>query len=258
MYEITSPTSVDTHQHDVLLHAPLKTKNKQLTINTLIESIIVSLSLFMKVIAINGSPKENGNTAQALNALLGEVEKQGIETELITIGNKAIHGCIACAKCRETTSGKCAAFPNDPVNELLPKLIAADAIVLGSPTYFAGINGTLKSFLDRVFYLALYGGGLFRLKYGAAVVVLRRGGGTAAFDELNKYFQISEMTIASGTYWTAVHGRVPGEIHQDMEGMRVLRSQGKNLAYLLKLAEHGKGHIPVPEREEPVLTSFIR
>jgi len=212
----------------------------------------------MKVIAINGSPNVNGNTAQALNVLLGEVQKKGIETELITIGSKMIHGCIGCAKCREAQNGKCIAFPNDAVNELLPELIAADAIVLGSPTYFAGINGTLKSFLDRVFYVSFVNGGLFRLKYGAAIVVLRRGGGTAAFDELNKYFQISEMTIASGCYWTAIHGRVPGEILQDLEGLRVLRVQGRNLAYLLQLTEHGKEHIPLPEREEPVSTSFIR
>jgi multimeric flavodoxin WrbA len=212
----------------------------------------------MKVIAINGSPNDNGNTAQALHVLLGEVQKKGFETELATIGNKMIHGCIGCARCREAQNGTCIAFPNDPVNEWLPKLIAADAIVLGSPTYFAGINGTMKSFLDRVFYVSFGNGGLLRLKYGAAVVVLRRGGGTAAFDELNKYFQISEMTIASGCYWTAIHGRVPGEILQDLEGLRVLRTQGRNLAYLLQLAEHGKGDVSLPEREEPVMTSFVR
>jgi len=203
----------------------------------------------MKVIAINGSPKENGNTAQALQMLLGEVEKRGIDTELVTIGNKMIHGCIGCGKCREAQNRTCAAFPNDAVNELMPELIDADAIVLGSPTYFAGINGTMKSFLDRVFYVALGNGGLFRLKYGTAVVALRRGGGTAAFDELNKYLQISEMTIASGCYWSAVHGRAPGELHQDLEGLRVLRVQGRNLAYLLRLSEYGKGHVPLPERE---------
>ena len=212
----------------------------------------------MKLIAINGSPKENGNTAQALQVLLGEVQKKGIETELVTIGNKMIHGCIACGKCREVQNGTCIGFPNDAVNELMPKLNAADAIVLGSPTYFAGINGTMKSFLDRVFYVSLANGGLFRLKYGAAIVVLRRGGGTAAFDELNKYFQIAEMTIASGCYWTAIHGRVPGEVTQDFEGLRILRVQGKNLAYLLQLAEHGKNHVSLPEREEPVSTNFIR
>ena len=212
----------------------------------------------MKVIAINGSPKENGNTAQALQILLGEVQKKGIETELVTIGNKMIHGCIGCAKCREAQNGTCVAFPNDAVNELMPKLSTADAIVLGSPTYFAGINGTMKSFLDRVFYVSLTNGGLFRLKFGAAMVVLRRGGGTAAFDELNKYFQIAEMTVASGCYWSAIHGHISGELHQDLEGLRVLRVQGRNLSYLLQLAAYGKEHIPLPEREEPVSTNFIR
>ena len=212
----------------------------------------------MKVVAVNGSPKENGNTAQALQVLLGEVHKKDIETELVTVGNKMIHGCIGCGKCRDVKNGKCIAFPNDLVNELLPKLVAADAIVLGSPTYFAGINGTMKSFLDRVFYVASGNGGQFRLKYGASVVVLRRGGGTAAFDELNKYLQISEMTIASGCYWSAVHGRVPGEVQQDLEGLRLLRVQGRNLAYLLQLAEYGKGHVSLPEREEPIATNFVR
>jgi len=212
----------------------------------------------MKVLAINGSPNNNGNTAQALQILLDEMQKQGIETELVTIGNKTIHGCIACWKCREAQNGTCVAFPNDSVNELMPKLVAADAIVLGSPTYFAGINGTMKSFLDRVFFVSLGNGGLFRLKYGTAVVVLRRGGGTSAFDELNKYLQISEMTIASGCYWSAIHGRAPGEIHQDLEGLRVLRVQGRNLSYLLRLAEHGKGYISLPEREEPISTNFVR
>ena len=212
----------------------------------------------MKVIAINGSPKEKGNTAQALQVLLGELQKKGIETELVTIGNKMIHGCIGCAKCREALNGTCVAFPNDAVNELLPKLAAADAIVLGSPTYFAGINGTMKSFLDRVFYVAFSNDRMFRLKFGAAVVVLRRGGGTAAFDELNKYFQLSEMTLASGCYWSAIHGLAPGEIQQDIEGITVLRVQGRNLAYLLQLAEHGKGHVPLPEKEERIATNFIR
>jgi multimeric flavodoxin WrbA len=212
----------------------------------------------MKVIAVNGSPKTNGNTAQALQILLGEVQKKGIETELVTIGNKMIRGCIGCGKCRETKNGCCAAFSDDTVNELMPKLTAADAIVLGSPTYFAGINGTMKSFLDRVFYVSLANGGLFRLKFGAALVVLRRGGGTAAFDELNKYFQISEMTVASGCYWSIVHGHTPGELHQDLEGLRIARIQGRNLAYLLQLAEYGKGHVPLPEQEERVATNFVR
>ena len=224
----------------------------------LIGSSILLSPKAMKVIAVNGSPKADGNTAQALQIMLGEVQKKGIATEIVTIGNKTIHGCIGCGKCREVQNQSCIAFPNDTVNELLPKLIAADAIVFGSPTYFAGINGTMKSFLDRAFYVSAVNGGLFRLKFGAALVVLRRGGGTAAFDELNKYFQYSEMTIASGCYWTAAHGRIPGEVHQDLEGLRIIRTQGRNLAYLLQLAEYGKDHVQPPEPEPPVSTSFIR
>jgi multimeric flavodoxin WrbA len=212
----------------------------------------------MKVLAINGSPKADGNTAQALTVLLQEVKEQGIETELVTIGNKMIHGCIGCGKCREAKNGKCVAFPNDVVNELVPKLAEADGIVLGSPTYYSGINGTMKSFLDRAFFVANTSGGLLRLKIGTAVAVLRRGGGTAAFDELNKYFQISEITVASSCYWTAVHGHVPGEINQDLEGLRVLKTAGRNLAYLLKLTEYGKEHVALPKSDDFVATNFVR
>jgi multimeric flavodoxin WrbA len=212
----------------------------------------------MKVIAINGSPKANGNTAQALQMILGEIKAAGIETELVTLGNKPVHGCISCGRCAETKDGRCAAFSNDIVNELIPKMTSADAIVLGSPTYFAGINGTLKSFLDRVFFVSLVNGNLFRLKLGAAIVALRRGGGTAAFDELNKYFQISEMTVASGCYWGAVHGHTPGEVDQDAEGLRIAKVQGRNLAYLLRLTEYGRGHVPLPEQVEPARTNFVR
>lgn len=212
----------------------------------------------MKVVAINGSPKKEGNTAQALKVLLGEVEEKGIETELITIGHKDIRGCIGCGRCRDAQNGTCVAFSGDTVNEVFPKLAAADAIVLGSPTYFAGVNGTMKAFLDRIFYVSFSNGGLFRLKYGTAVAVLRRGGGTAAFDELNKFFQISEMTIASGCYWSGVHGLTPGEMQQDLEGLKILRTQGRNLAYLLQLSEYGHHHIAKPDAEPPLATNFVR
>jgi multimeric flavodoxin WrbA len=212
----------------------------------------------MKVLAINGSPKADGNTAQALKTLLKEVEDEGIQTELVTIGNLNIHGCIGCCKCMEAKSGRCVMFPNDAVNELMPKLAAADGIALGSPTYFSGINGTLKSFLDRAFFVSWVNGGLLRLKVGASVVAVRRGGGTAAFDELNKYFQISEITVTSSCYWNAIHGFLPGEINQDLEGLQIVRKLGRNMAWLMKLAEYGKGHVPLPKTEEPVITSFIR
>jgi len=211
----------------------------------------------MKVLAINGSPKNGGNTAQAMKLLLQEVENAGIETEMHTIGNKTIHGCIGCGQCIEKKNGRCIAF-DDTVNELIPKMIAADALVFGSPTYFAGINGTLKSFLDRAFFVTRVNGELMRLKYGAAVVAVRRGGGITTFDQLNKYFQISEMTSVGSCYWSVIHGMTPGEIHQDLEGVRVVKTAGRNLAWLLKLAEHGQGTVPKPEPLEPARTNFVR
>jgi len=208
----------------------------------------------MKVLAINGSPKNDGNTAQAMKLLLEEVQNAGIETEMYTIGNKAIRGCLACGQCVEKSNGRCNAF-DDTVNELIPKMLAADGLVLGSPTYFAGINGTLKSFLDRAFFATR---GRMRLKFGAAVVAVRRSGGIEVFDQLNKYFQISEMTTVGSCYWNVIHGMAPGEIHQDLEGIRVMKTAGRNLAWLLKLAEQGQGKIPQPEPLEPVRTNFVR
>ncbi len=211
----------------------------------------------MKVLAINGSPKHDGNTAQAIQLLLKEVQSAGIDTEMHTIGNKAIRGCIGCGKCIEKQNGRCNAF-DDTVNELVPKIIEADGLVLGSPTYFSGMNGTMKSFLDRAFYVARVNGNATRLKFGAAVVAVRRGGGTITFDQLNKYFQISEMTTVGSCYWNVIHGMMPGEIHQDLEGIRIMRTLGRNLAWLMKLAEHGKGHVAMPESLEPIMTNFVR
>ena len=211
----------------------------------------------MKVLAINGSPKPAGNTAQALQLLLHEVQNEGIDTELITIGNRSVHGCIACGQCAVKKNGRCAAF-DDTVNELLPKMIGADALILGSPVYFAGINGTMKSFLDRTFYAARCNGEAFRLKIGASVIALRRSGGTTAFDQLNKYFQISEMTTVGSCYWNIVHGMAPGEIEQDAEGIRIVRTLGRNLAWLLKLADNGKERIAPPIPLESARTNFVR
>jgi len=211
----------------------------------------------MKVLAINGSPKSVGNTAQALQLLLREVQNEDIETELVTIGNQSVRGCIGCGKCRTNQDKRCAAF-DDIVNELLPKMIEADGIVLGSPVYYSGINGTIKSFLDRAFFVGSANGGLFRLKIGASVVAVRRSGGTAAFDQLNKYFQISEMMTVGSCYWNVIHGHVPGEIEQDAEGLRIVRTLGRNLAWLLKLVEHGRNNVSPPEPLEPSRTNFIR
>ena len=211
----------------------------------------------MKVLAINGSPREDGNTAQALEILLKELRNESIETELVTIGHKTIHGCISCFKCGETKDGRCAAF-NDTVNELLPKMFEADGIVLGSPVYFSGINGTLKAFLDRAFFVSWFNGGLFRLKIGASVVAARRSGGTPSFDQLNKYFQISELMTVGSCYWNVIHGFAPGEVQQDPEGQIIVRTLGRNMAWLLKLVEHGKDQVKLPKPEEPVMTNFVR
>ncbi|MDR0871110.1 MAG: flavodoxin family protein [Planctomycetaceae bacterium] len=211
----------------------------------------------MKVLAINGSPKPDGNTATALKALLNEVETEGIETELITLGSESIHGCIGCCQCMEKQDKRCSAF-DDAVNELMPKLIAADALVLGSPVYFSGINGTLKAFLDRAFFVAWVNGAPFRLKPGVGYVAARRSGGTAAFEQLNKYFQISEMPVVSSCYWNVGHGFGPGEIRQDGEGLYIARTAGRNLAWLLKLIENGKGKVSPPKREDGVTTNFVR
>lgn len=211
----------------------------------------------MKVFAINGSPKPDGNTARALQSLLQEVADEGFATELATIGNQAIRGCIGCMRCAEAKSGRCEAF-DDPVNEFLPEMTGADAIVLGSPVYFSGINGTLKSFLDRAFFVSWVNGGLFRLKAGAAVVALRRCGASAALGQLDKYFQISEITTIGSCYWSAVHGFAPGELEQDAEGMQIVRTLGRNLAWYLKLVRQAGTQVGLPKREDPVMTNFVR
>lgn len=212
----------------------------------------------MKVFAINGSPKPNGNTATAMQTVLEQIEQQGIETELVTIGQKVIRGCVACGTCGKEQNRKCV-FDGDEVNALLPKMFEADALLLGSPTYYSGINGTMKAFLDRTFFVAAANGGLFRHKVGAAVVAVRRSGGIPVFDQLNKYWQISEMLSVGSSYWNVIHGLLPGEAPQDEEGMHVMRTLGQNIAWLLKLIEHGQGTVeePQPELPKPMM-NFIR
>lgn len=211
----------------------------------------------MKVLALNGSSKPEGNTALALRTVLGELEKENIETEMITIGGKPVRGCIGCGQCGEQKNGRCVAF-DDIVNELLPKLTGADGLLLGSPVYFSGINGSFKAFLDRAFFVSWVNGGLLRLKPGAGVVALRRSGGSAAFDQLNKYFQISEMPVVSSCYWNITHGFAPGETAADLEGLNIMRVLGRNFAWMLKLIENGKNTVPAPSLGEPVMTNFVR
>ena len=205
----------------------------------------------MKVLMINGSPNREGCTYTALSEVAKTLEKNGIESEIVHVGNKDIRGCIGCRKCKET--GKCVF--NDLVNEVAPKFAECNGIVIGSPVYFASANGTLISFIDRLFYSTTIDK---TMKVGAAVVSARRGGCSATFDELNKYFTISGMPIASSQYWNSVHGYTPEQVHQDQEGMQVMRTLGNNMAFLIKSIALGKEKFGLPQKEEHIFTNFIR
>ena len=205
----------------------------------------------MKALLINGSPHPNGCTYTALSVVAKELENNGIEAEIVHVGHKDIHGCIACGKCRET--GKCVF--NDVVNEVVPKFEQADALVIGSPVYFAGVAGTMHSFLDRLFFSTPFSK---RMKVGAAVCSARRAGTTATFDQLNKYFTISEMPIASSRYWNMVHGHTAEDALQDEEGIQCMRILGRNMAFLVKAIAAEKEKNSLPEAEEAKFTNFIR
>ncbi|HJE88855.1 flavodoxin family protein [Rikenella microfusus] len=204
----------------------------------------------MKVLLINGSPRKEGNTHIALSEVAGALRAGGAETEIVPIGTKAIQGCIACNRCAEL--GRCV-FDDGPYRTIREKLAAADGIVVGSPVYYAGPNGSLCALLDRLFYSSSR---LLRHKPAAAVVVCRRGGASAAFDRLNKYFTINDMPVVPSQYWNSVHGRLPGEAALDAEGLQTMRTLGRNMVWMLKNMKNGGE--PAPEREEAVRTSFIR
>ena len=205
----------------------------------------------MKALLINGSPKKNGNTAYALGQMAEVFESLGVEAEILHIGNQAIRGCIACGACAK--KGQCVF--DDAVNEAAPKFREADGIVVSSPVYYASANATLVAFLDRLFYSTAFDK---RMKVGASVVVARRGGCSATFDELNKYFTISGMPVASSGYWNSVHGRTPGEAAEDAEGLVTVRNLARNMAFLMKAIALGKEQIGLPELEARVATNFIR
>lgn len=211
----------------------------------------------MKVLAINGSAHKEGNTYHALAAAAEVLEQQGIECEIVHLGGKLIHGCIGCGLCAKNKDERCGAF-DDEVNGLIQQMKAADAIILGSPVYYAGVAGTMKALCDRAFYVGGANGGLYRYKPGAALVALRRSGGVAAFDQLNHYFTISEMPVVSSSYWSALHGAKAGEVLEDGEGIHTARTMAANMAWILKLIEAGKGVVDMPVREPKVRTSFIR
>ncbi len=211
----------------------------------------------MKVIAFNGSPNKEGNTYHGLKLVTAELEKEGIETEIIHVGNKAIRGCLACGQCAKNQSETCSTS-NDQVNEWIQKMKAADGILLGSPVHYSAIAGTMKSFLDRAFYVAGVNNGMLRHKVGASVVAVRRSGGLPTFNQLNNYLNYSEMLIPTSNYWNVIHGATPGEALQDEEGVQIMRILGKNMAWLLKLVQNGKETIKAPAKEAKTKMSFIR
>ena len=209
--------------------------------------------VLMKVLFINGSPHPKGCTFTALSTVAAQLEQNGVESQIIQIGSKAIRGCIACGKCKET--GYCV-FKDDPVNETIDLLRAADGVVVGSPVYYAGPNATLCALLDRVFYMK---SAAYAFKPAAAVVSCRRGGASASFDRLNKYFTIARMPLVSSQYWNSVHGNNAEEVVQDKEGMQIMRTLGNNMAWLIKCIAAGRAagiNPPAPEAWEP--TNFIR
>ncbi len=207
----------------------------------------------MKVLLVNGSPHEHGCTDTALREAASAVEAEGLETEFFWIGNRPINGCIGCRRCRD---GHCIFGEEDGVNALIDRINACDGVIFGAPVHFAGPAGNLHSMLDRVFYAKRS----FAGKPGAAVLSCRRSGGTASFDVLNKYFTISAMPIVSSRYWNVVHGNTPEEVKQDGEGMQVMRTLGRNMAWLIKCIEAGKqaGVAFPPPEERIAFTNFIR
>ena len=205
----------------------------------------------MKVLLVNGSPRHKGNTALALEEMVKVFDAEGIETEILHVGNKDTHGCIACGNCGK--NGICVF--DDMVNECAPKFESCDGIVVASPVYYASANATLIAFLDRLFYSTHFDK---TMKVGASVTVARRGGCSATFDELNKYFTISGMPVASSQYWNSVHGGAPGEAELDAEGMQTMRTLARNMSFLMKSIALGKEQFGLPEKERHAWTNFIR
>ncbi|OPJ56249.1 flavodoxin family protein [Alkalithermobacter paradoxus] len=210
----------------------------------------------MKVVAFNGSPREKGNTYHAIRIVADELEKEGIETEIIHVGNKLIRGCIACNQCIKNKDEKCAI--QDDVNEWIQKMKHAQGIILGSPVHYSAIGGTMKGFLDRAFYVAGANNSMLRHKVGASVVAVRRSGGVTTFNQLNNYINYSEMIMPNSNYWNVIHGTRPGEALQDEEGVQIMRVLGKNMAWLMKLIGNGKESVEKPEKEKKTYTNFIR
>lgn len=206
----------------------------------------------MQVLLVNGSPHPHGCTWTALSEVASELEKQGIGARIFQLGAQPVAGCIACGACRKT--GRC--FRDDKVNEVLDLVPEYDGFIFGTPVYYASASGQLESFLDRLFFS---GGALFANKPGAAVVSCRRGGATAAFEQVNKYFGMNSMPVVTSTYWNQVHGNTPEEVKQDLEGLQTMRHLAMNMSWMLKCFEAGKAAgIALPAREPVIRTNFIR
>ena len=211
----------------------------------------------MKVVAFNGSPNKEGNTYHAIKLVANELEKEGIETEIIHVGNKVIRGCIACNQCIRKRNEQCV-LEGDDVNVWIQKMKEADGIILGSPVHFSAIGGTMKSFLDRAFYVTGVNGGMLRHKVGTSVVAVRRAGGIPTFNQLNNYINYSEMLMPTSNYWNVINGTTPGEALQDKEGLQIMRVLGKNMTWLMKLVENGKDKVEAPDNERKTMMNFIR
>ena len=205
----------------------------------------------MKVLMLNGSPHMEGNTAIALHEMEKVFAAEGVETKIVQVGSQAVRGCIACGSCME--KGRCVF--DDLVNETAPEFEACDGLVIASPVYYASANATLVAFLDRLFYSTHFDKSM---KVGASVVAARRGGLSAAFDELNKFFTVSNMPVAPSQYWNSIHGRAQGEASQDAEGLQTMRTLARNMTFLMKSIALGKEKYGLPEKEEAQRTSFIR
>jgi len=208
----------------------------------------------MKVIGINGSPNKNGNTARALELMADKLRHEGIDTEIIHAGSLLVHGCTGCGYCFKSSLNQCI-FKDDAVNDTALKMRDADGLILGSPTYYAGIAGTMKSFLDRVFFTSSR---YFRYKVGTSVSAVRRAGGVDTVHQLNNYFNLAEMITVPSQYWTIAYGLNEGEILKDGEGIQTLQKNAMAMAWLLKVIDEGKKNIPLPPESERVFTNFIR
>lgn len=211
----------------------------------------------MKIVAFNGSPKKDGNTSILLNESLKVLKEQGINTEFIQVGGQMIRGCIACGKCGENQNHKCV-ISGDPINEWIQKIVEADGVLLGSPTYFADVSAEMKAFIDRVGMVGCVNGNLFKRKVGGAVVAVRRGGSIHAFDTMNHFFQINQMMVVGSSYWNMGFGTIPGEVSQDEEGIQTVQNLGRNMAWLIKCIAEAKDKVSSPITVLEKRTNFIR